>query len=90
MEDSQDVSWGQRNQELRSCAELRRQMEHSHGGRRPGTKADLGWARWLPIRQLTDEEWEIYQERKREQFQQRCSSCPPSSAFSLHRWFTCS
>ena len=47
-------------------------MKHSHGGR-VGSVSELGWRRWLPIRQLTDEEWEAYQQRKREQFQQRCA-----------------
>jgi len=56
-------------------------MQHSHGGRRPGSAAELGWQRWLPIRQLTDEEWEAYQERKRDQFRQRCVlSTPPRRA----------
>jgi len=61
------------------AAELRQAMQHSHGGRRPGSAAELGWQRWLPIRQLTDEEWEAYQERKRDQFRQRCVRSAPAA-----------
>ncbi|KAK9846616.1 hypothetical protein WJX81_007679 [Elliptochloris bilobata] len=52
-------------------AELRERMKHSHGGRRPNTQVELGWRRWLPIRHLTDEEWEAYQQRKSESLRER-------------------
>lgn len=36
-------------------------------------KEDLGWMRYLPIRKMTQEEWEQYQIQKKERFRERCA-----------------
>lgn len=54
-------------------AELKREMERPKLPYSPGKKEDLGWRRHLPIRKLTEEEWEDYQRVRKQRFKDRCA-----------------
>ena len=41
-------------------------------------KEDLGWRRHLPIRKLTEEEWEQYQTVRKQRFKDRHVRLPPA------------
>lgn len=51
--------------------ELKREMERPKLPYSPGKKEDLGWRRHLPIRKLTEEEWEEYQRVRKQRFKDR-------------------
>ena len=52
-------------------AEIQAQLEAPPKRFEPRPEAELGWRRYLPIRQMTAEEWERYQARKDLHFQDR-------------------
>lgn len=54
------------------AAELKREIDRPKLPYSPGRKEDLGWRRHLPIRKLTEEEWEDYQRVRKQRFKDRC------------------
>ena len=52
-------------------AAIQAQLEAPPTAFEPRPEAELGWQRYLPVRQMTAEEWARYNERKDLQFQDR-------------------
>jgi hypothetical protein len=68
---------------VHACAEARRQLEAAREFR-PLPEAELGWRRWLPIRQMTAEEWARHQAKKAAGgIRARCDFAALSSATNI-------
>ena len=59
-----------------NIAAIQAQLEAPPTEFEPRPEAELGWRRYLPVRQMTAEEWARYQTRKDLQFQDRCATLP--------------
>lgn len=53
-------------------AEVQKELERPKLPYSAVKKEDLGWRRHLPIRKLTEEEWEQYQTVRKQRFKDRC------------------
>lgn len=54
------------------CTALKAELSRPRPPYSPVKKEDLGWRKYLPVRKLTEEEWEEYQRVRKQSFKDRC------------------
>ncbi|BDA42085.1 hypothetical protein COCOBI_02-8860 [Coccomyxa sp. Obi] len=69
--DDEELQREMNQPKLPYAPEMKRDMERPKLPYAPGKKEDLGWRKHLPIRKLTEEEWEEYQRVRKQRFTDR-------------------